>query len=143
MPSCWGPREQKRVRQPNGIDRARFQDLDRRDEKQEQQDQSDDRIPLKPEKNAARFEAPEAPAHLTKRSFAVSQLQLRAPAGHDDENDQGPLDDWPKFGSMFRKIRSAGIRVSTKAAMTGPTIPPRPPVRLTPPMTTAANPLNV
>ena len=54
-----------------------------------------------------------------------------------------PWITWPKFGSMFKKMRSAGMRVSTKAAMTGPMIPPRPPVRLTPPMTTAASPLSV
>ena len=54
-----------------------------------------------------------------------------------------PWITWPKLGSMLRKMRSAGIRVSTKAAMTGPTMPPRPPTRLTPPITTAASPLSV
>ena len=43
-----------------------------------------------------------------------------------------------KFGSTPRKVRSARIRASTKTATTGPTNPPRPPARLTPPSTMAA-----
>src|ERR1700733_8937309 len=136
-------REQERVRQPNGIDRARFQKFDRRDENEEQQDQSNNRVPLKPEKNAAGLQAPRPRRRIRRTAHLRFLTRVASPPAITTRTINVPWMTWPKFGSMFRKIRSAGMRVSTKAAMTGPTIPPRPPVRLTPPMTTAANPLSV